>query len=706
MVVNTYIRESGIEVLGRIPWGTHFCLFYQTRQDLANVLIPYFRAGLENNEYCVWITSEPLEEAEAKARMFEAVPDFGKYLERGQIEIIPYDQWYVIDGVFDSGRVLSGWVQKLQSALSRGFSGLRLSGNTFWLEKSGWNDFLDYEQAINDTIGKYSMIALCTYSLDRCSANDILDVVSTHQFAMSKRDGEWKLIESKEQKEARKALQETEIRFRSLIQNSFDIIRILDREGRIIFDSPSSERILGYPPSFTLGRSPLDFIHPDDRQLVQSSLGEVYLNVNRGTPTEFRIRKADGEYLDVESTGVNMIGVPGVDGIVITTRPITERKRTEKENEQLLARLRETQVYLESLINYANAPIIVWNPSFTITRFNRAFERISGYMADEVVGKPLSILFPASSRYESLEQIKNTLKGEHWESVEIPIQHKNGSVRIALWNSANVYDEDSHTLVATIAQGQDITRRKKAEKELEEAKLQAELYLDLIAHDISNMHQIMLMQIELAEEILQSDGKLDGDDREILQSLSRTMDKAARLIDNVRKLQKLNTGDYRLEALDLAALIQDVLNTYTNIPGRDITLTYTPCKGSIVRANLLLRDVFLNLIDNAVKHSSGPLEIGIDLHKINLNGRSYYRVAVEDNGKGIPDEKKDEIFQRFKRGHTKTKGTGLGLYLVRSLVEGFGGYVEVQNRVLGDYTKGSRFLVYLPAIGEAQRGGE
>ena len=85
----------------------------------------------------------------------------------------------------------------------------------------------------------------------------------------------------------------------------------------------------GYPSGYTLGKSPFDLIHPDDLDRVRNDLREVYNNNNPGIPTEFRIRKADGEYLDVESVGVNMFGVPGVDGIVTTTRAITERKRAE-----------------------------------------------------------------------------------------------------------------------------------------------------------------------------------------------------------------------------------------------------------------------------------------------------------------------------------------------------------------------------------------
>jgi PAS domain S-box-containing protein len=383
-----------------------------------------------------------------------------------------------------------------------------------------------------------------------------------------------------------------------------------------------------------------------------------------------------------------------------------EELRTHNEELQTVTRsLCETQDYLESLINYANAPIIVWDTRFTITRFNQAFERLSGYTAKEVIGKDLSILFPADSREESLDKIKNTLEGEQWESVEIPILHKYGSIRIALWNSANIYGEE-HALLATIAQGQDITRRKQAEKELEDAKAQAELYLDLMGHDISNLHQIMMMQLELATEILRAEGKLHGDDRELIDSSLRTLDKAARLINNVRKLQRHQSGEFSLEPVDLNLMLKDVLKDYSNLPGKVVTIKYNPGGKSQVRANPLLKDVFSNLIDNAVKHSSDPLVMVVNVSKVSQNGSAYQRVAIEDNGNGIPDDKKEEVFHRFKRGQTKARGTGLGLYIVKTLVESFGGYVEVQNRVLDDYTQGTRFLVYLPAMEEDDAGNE
>ncbi len=113
-------------------------------------MFPYFKAGLENNEFCIWITSQPLEVEEAKEALRRAVPDFDVYLEKGQIEIHPlHCIGSVKEGSFDSERVLNGWVEKLNQALENGYDGLRLTENTFWLEKEDWNDFADYEEEID-----------------------------------------------------------------------------------------------------------------------------------------------------------------------------------------------------------------------------------------------------------------------------------------------------------------------------------------------------------------------------------------------------------------------------------------------------------------------------------------------------------------------------------------------------------------------------
>ena len=132
--------------------------------------------------------------------------------------------------------------------------------------------------------------------------------------------------------------------------------------------------------------------------------------------------------------------------------------------------LTKTSSYLNNLIRYANTPIIVWNPYMKITIFNQAFEKMSGQNEEEMLKQSLDVLFPEESRSDSLDKIERTLTGEHWETVEIPILCKDGKIRIVLWNSANIYGEDGKTLIATIAQGQDITERKKTEDALQKSE--------------------------------------------------------------------------------------------------------------------------------------------------------------------------------------------------------------------------------------------
>jgi len=171
------------------PWGTHICYLYQKEEDLMDILLPYIKAGLENNEFCVWITSEDLNEKDAKKKLRSEIKNFNEFLKKGQIEIFPYTEWFLKDGEFNFQRVLDRWVQKYNYAISHGFSGTRVTSHTDWVEKKYWRDFSEYEEEINNVVGNYRMIVLCTYCIENCSINEILGVIKTHQIATIRREG-------------------------------------------------------------------------------------------------------------------------------------------------------------------------------------------------------------------------------------------------------------------------------------------------------------------------------------------------------------------------------------------------------------------------------------------------------------------------------------------------------------------------------------
>jgi hypothetical protein len=183
-------RESGIASLGDLSWGSHLCRFCRTKKDMLEILVPYFKAGLQNNEFCVWVTSKFLTKEQALKAMEKAVPGFSVYLTKGQMEIFPYTDWYLKDGRLDIQRSLDMCMEKNNQAFSRGFAGMRASGDLRWIHNTeNWADLTSYEAELNKVIGGTNALALCTYSLERCSAAQVSDVIKNHQFVLGENPG-------------------------------------------------------------------------------------------------------------------------------------------------------------------------------------------------------------------------------------------------------------------------------------------------------------------------------------------------------------------------------------------------------------------------------------------------------------------------------------------------------------------------------------
>ena len=190
------LRRTGLDVLGDRPWGSHFCLFFDTKSDLLEILVPYFIAGLAHNEFCFWVLADPLNEDDARYALNQAIPASDRHLVDRHMEFMAAEECYLSDGVFNLDRVASEWGTRLNGALEAGYEGIRVTGSTGWLETREWPDFWKYEANLNESIVDLRMTVLCTYPLVGSAGCDILDVTHTHQSAITKRGGNWEVIET------------------------------------------------------------------------------------------------------------------------------------------------------------------------------------------------------------------------------------------------------------------------------------------------------------------------------------------------------------------------------------------------------------------------------------------------------------------------------------------------------------------------------
>jgi len=302
-----------------------------------------------------------------------------------------------------------------------------------------------------------------------------------------------------DRKQAEEAIRESEERFRLAMEATDDGVWDWDLKTDNVFRNPGFFSMLGYEDEEFRGLFGewQNLVHPEDLKAVLQALNEYLNGTRENYEVEFRMFHRLGGEVWILSRG--KVVARDANGeplrMVGTHTDITDRKRAVEE-------LRETSEYLQNLIGHANAPIIVWDPQYKITRFNRAFETLTGRKAEDVIGHSLEILFPSDQVECSMELIYGTMSGERWETVDISILNIDGSIHTVLWNSATILGADGLTPVATIAQGVDITERKRAEELLARANQEWQKTFDSISDLVmvlDNKHKILRANKAMAD---------------------------------------------------------------------------------------------------------------------------------------------------------------------------------------------------------------
>ncbi len=458
-------RKSGIDIIGSVPWGTHFCQFYQTREDLIEILVPYFKAGLENNEFCMWVTSEPLRIGGAKVALGKEVRNLDDYIKKGQIEFFSHDEWYLKDGVFDLRRVLDAWVDRLNTGLSKGYEGMRVTGNTAWLEKNDWRSFAEYEEEINRVIGNYHMMALCTYSLDCCGAAEVIDVVSNHQFALIRREGKWVAIERAEQARAEAALREERNRAQNYLDIAGVIIVAIDSAGKVTLINRKGCQVLGYGGEEVIGKNWFDNFVP---ARIKSELLDVSEKLLSGEMelAEFYenpvLTRSGEERLIAWHSTVLRDERGNIIGHLSSGEDITERKRAEQALSESESRYRSL-VHLGAEVGEAIVTLQDEASKEGIQVFcNETWPRITGYSEKELLNTSFFDLVHPGDRKDSLARHRKKMSGKTMPGLfEVTIIRKDGTeVPVEITSAYTTYRGKP----ANVAYIRDISERKRQEK--------------------------------------------------------------------------------------------------------------------------------------------------------------------------------------------------------------------------------------------------
>jgi PAS domain S-box-containing protein len=386
------LRKTGISVVGDMPWGTHFCCFYETTEDLLDILVPYFKVGLESQEFCLWVISksELLTVQGAIHALRKALPDLDRYIKEGSIEVVSHDNWFLEGRVFDLYRVTNQFKRKVDEALDKGYAGMRFNGSPAWMRKEDGKELREFEGEIDKLFHNERIIASCTYPLTRSGAGELLDVTRTHHFAITRRHGNWEVIETPELRQAKAEIkrlnedleQKVVVRTNELTATNQELRREIIERKRVTEELRESEaqlaeaqqlaqigswsrelatnvvawsdeifRIFGMEPqkSGTTYQAFLEKVHPDDRMAVRAVIEDAF-KYHRPFSCEYRISRLDGSVRIIHERGSVVVDDTGKPVRVFgTAQDITERKLAEEELRASRAQLRGLAAYLQTV---------------------------------------------------------------------------------------------------------------------------------------------------------------------------------------------------------------------------------------------------------------------------------------------------------------------------------------------------------------------
>jgi PAS domain S-box-containing protein len=478
------------------------------------------------------------------------------------------------------------------------------------------------------------------------------------------------------------AERDSEARYRGLLEAAPDAMVVVNQAGEIVLLNLQAEKQFGYRRDELVGQ-PVTNIIPegfaerliaDDLRSTADALAQVI-----GTGIELVARRKDGTEFPIE---IMLSPLESAEGILVTAaiRDISVRKAAEEH----LAQIDELRSHLANLVEGSDDAILSKSPDGTILSWNRGAENLYGYTAQEVIGKPISLLLPADRPREVADMLARLQRGEVIDSFETARVKKNGKVvPVSLQMSPIRGASGEITGASTIAR--DITARKDAEAALlqkvqELARSNEELgqFAYIASHDLQEPLRMVASYTELLSRRYK--GQLDSDADEFIAFAVDGANRMQRLIEDLLTFSRVGTrGTDLLGISSEEALQRALINLRGSIEESGALVTHDLLPEVLADETQLVQ-LFQNLVGNAIKYRrSGVPRVNISAA---VDGPDRWSFAVADNGLGIEPQYFEKIFGMFQRLHKREEyaGTGIGLAICKKIVERHGGAIYVESQ--------------------------
>ena len=276
--------------------------------------------------------------------------------------------------------------------------------------------------------------------------------------------------------------------------------------------------------------------------------------------------------------------------------------------EEINKKFDDARLLLSEIITQSPVGICICDMSGNIMSANESFLKIFTKNHADAAGKANIFELAVGMSDELVTCFQRMLRGDTVVEDGVKINADKGKEMFISLKMFSTYDTEG-TRSSFVVMVEDVTGRKRSEAELINAKDQAELYIDLMGHDINNMNQIGMGYLEMAVDSLD----LNDEQRILLLKPLEVMSSSSQLINNVRKMRTALVSSTDLKRVDLELVLSGVVRSYQVTPGRDFIIKYDMVEKCYVMADDLLKDVFLNILNNTVKHSTGPLLVRVEL---------------------------------------------------------------------------------------------